>query len=512
MSIYVGDKKALLLKSDNSVVEFYKGDKKLFGYDGKESGSIISVNDVTPIEHNVGVKVASKNLFDFPLITTTRNKWDNNNSMFGIGRMDVSHLRGKTITFQAFIDLTNIDENNVSNYTNLYGCVMLWFYKSDGTYIAAYGGNNIYYSQRTGISKYTIKVPDVEGVNAYFGARASFYGYVTTEALGEDYIKFSNPMVELGTTASPYTPFITNFADGGNLIPYPYAETTKTVDGITFTDNGDGSITLNGTEVSGGAYFQFTGNEYVLLTKGTYTIIGNPSNDCEIVVLRYLASGGDNYIGGISQRGGTPATFEVTEDTYCSVFVSVTVEGASFNNVTINPQITDARSIGVEVARYGKNLCSNVYTEYADTGYKSKYIADVPLIMSLTDKDTSVDVSGCYFGWAVDPDNVNDGYRWVVNNGTVRAIKTNTSEIGEKQCPYLIMYPFGEATFNKIMRRWNIQVEYGTVSSGFEQYKPRQTYTANADGTVEGVKSISPNMTLIPNNNAVSVECEYCKA
>lgn len=32
-----------------------------------------------------------------------------------------------------------------------------------------------------------------------------------------------------------------------NLIPYPYVETTKTVNGVTFTDNGDGSIIVEGT-------------------------------------------------------------------------------------------------------------------------------------------------------------------------------------------------------------------------------------------------------------------------
>ena len=36
-----------------------------------------------------------------------------------------------------------------------------------------------------------------------------------------------------------------------NLIPYPYAETTKTDNGVTFTDNGDGTITVS--TVAGGA-------------------------------------------------------------------------------------------------------------------------------------------------------------------------------------------------------------------------------------------------------------------
>lgn len=32
-----------------------------------------------------------------------------------------------------------------------------------------------------------------------------------------------------------------------NLIKYPFASTTKIVNGVTFTDNDDGTITVNGT-------------------------------------------------------------------------------------------------------------------------------------------------------------------------------------------------------------------------------------------------------------------------
>lgn len=47
---------------------------------------------------------------------------------------------------------------------------------------------------------------------------------------------------------------------GKNLLPYPYSDTTKTVNGITFTDNGDGSVTISGT-ATGGAYFYLQRNE-----------------------------------------------------------------------------------------------------------------------------------------------------------------------------------------------------------------------------------------------------------
>ena len=41
-----------------------------------------------------------------------------------------------------------------------------------------------------------------------------------------------------------------------NLIPYPYKENAKVINGVTFTDNGDGTITANGTPTSGSAVFQ----------------------------------------------------------------------------------------------------------------------------------------------------------------------------------------------------------------------------------------------------------------
>jgi hypothetical protein len=72
MSIYVGDKKAVLLKSDGSVVEFYKGDKKLFGYDGEAVGAPLVIGDVHPAEHNVGVKLSSDTVADFSGVEVAR--------------------------------------------------------------------------------------------------------------------------------------------------------------------------------------------------------------------------------------------------------------------------------------------------------------------------------------------------------------------------------------------------------------------------------------------------------
>lgn len=68
-------------------------------------------------------------------------------------------------------------------------------------------------------------------------------------------------MVEEGSSVSAWQPYsntcpIFGWTEanvtrtGKNLLRYPYHNTTLTKNGITFTDNGDGSITLNGTSTA----------------------------------------------------------------------------------------------------------------------------------------------------------------------------------------------------------------------------------------------------------------------
>lgn len=68
---------------------------------------------------------------------------------------------------------------------------------------------------------------------------------------------------------------------GKNLLAYPYYETTKTVNGITFTDNGDGSVTVSGI-ASADAIFrphmrQEGENNDFKLENGNYIFTGCPS-------------------------------------------------------------------------------------------------------------------------------------------------------------------------------------------------------------------------------------------
>ena len=55
------------------------------------------------------------------------------------------------------------------------------------------------------------------------------------------------------------------------------------------------------------------------------------------------------------------------------------------------------------------------------------------------------------------------------------------------------------------------QLEYGTTASEYESFVEVTTHTPNADGTVEGVKSVYPTMTLFADKENVSLDAEYNK-
>lgn len=154
---------------------------------------------------------------------------------------------------------------------------------------------------------------------------------------------------------------------GKNLIPYPYVSKTNTTNGITFTDNGDGSVTINGTAIAD-AYFYLQRNvEY----------------------------GG--IINAISSK---------------------------------------------------ESATNGIYTA-------SKRLYYNPLNKHLTINILSGDV---------------------VTNETI--------------------YP---------------QLELGTIATDWEKPKEKATYTPNADGTVEGLTSLSPTMTLLTDSEGAVIHCEYNK-
>jgi hypothetical protein len=119
-----------------------------------------------------------------------------------------------------------------------------------------------------------------------------------------------------------------------NIVPYPYLQTTKTTGGITFTDNKDGSITVNGTS-KGGESFYFTGRMDDMLEDGkkyTLSFSGVGNGMYTVITRREKSTGKDGYITG-------DFTVNKTKYSYKDLRVQIDSSGKQFANVLLCPQI-----------------------------------------------------------------------------------------------------------------------------------------------------------------------------
>ena len=187
------------------------------------------------------------------------------------------------------------------------------------------------------------------------------------------------PMLELGDTATEYEKY-TVYGVGDktkNLIPYPYANTTKTVNGVTFTDNGDGSITVNGTATAS-TWFNLSGKTQnkIYIPKGIYTMSGGSSEETSTAFgLEINVYNGDTKVTGFSNKGNR-LTVDTTPYTFTNISAYITIyAGATFNNLVLRPMLeigntaTDYEPYGYKIpfVNRGKNLIPYPYARTAQT-------------------------------------------------------------------------------------------------------------------------------------------------
>lgn len=100
-----------------------------------------------------------------------------------------------------------------------------------------------------------------------------------------------------------------------NINSYPYYQTTRTTNGITFTDIGDGSIKANGTATAGASFTAHsrvtTNARPLIIPNGKYRISGCPSGGSTTTY----------RISVVVTKGGT--AFRLGEDTGEGVIVDV---------------------------------------------------------------------------------------------------------------------------------------------------------------------------------------------
>lgn len=256
---------------------------------------------------------------------------------------------------------------------------------------------------------------------------------------------FGNVQLEKGSTATTYEPYeylgpktIKMGSNSKNLIQYPYTETTKTQKGITFTDNGDGTITVNGTSTG---IVTFTLGSVSLDNTKSYFLYGkNTSSNLPLRIQIGQAWRADEGNGlAISQASSNTGT----------IILGV-LKGSTFDNVIIYPQLEE----GTTATEYELNTGSK---EVLKVSYNSKNLFNINNVYSPLNTDT-----------------------YKISNNTLKVYRNRTSVVG---VIYRVPMPVGT------QYTLYYDIEYGGTATSVYNYADSKLFNGslnhvNYTGTV----------------------------
>ena len=319
-----------------------------------------------------------------------------------------------------------------------------------------------------------------------------------------------------------------------NLIPYPFAEESTTRDGVTFTANEDGSLTVTGTPTQNTSFnlvMQY--KKTCLLKKGrvyTITVSANLTEETGYIYFQAWANGAAHMSKSI--RKGSDS-FTLAQDGYLQLGV-VLLKGMAIDE-TIYCQLEQGPAAEytpyvdpstVTVTRCGKNLAAHTGETKTDkqhgisltrTQNSAVFTVDgtASEMSSLVASATIMLPPGTYTA-SVQGLNIIDGgtdrvYLWnqaagkVVQNGIMHGVPKTFTLQAVTGVRAELVFAAGSSYSNKKVR---IQIEQGDTATDFEEFT-METAMPAADGTVTGLPSAAPSMTLITDTENVTVECEY---
>ena len=179
---------------------------------------------------------------------------------------------------------------------------------------------------------------------------------------------------------------------------------------------------------------------------------------------------------------------------------------------------------GVEVTRYGKNLfdISSTLGFQSQFGGLSNNVDGNNLIVTCGGSnrtgylDLGILQAGIYTIYLGGSNSttkriyIGDTLSSVVDTGYASTTETLTFVLTETSRAWVMRSTFtpdkSPYTFS------NIQLEFGSTTTYYEPYTNPVTRTANADGTVEGITSLSPYVCLRSNVGGVSISMTYHKS
>lgn len=207
-----------------------------------------------------------------------------------------------------------------------------------------------------------------------------------------------------------------------NKLPYPYVDTTKTNNGITYTDLGDGRIKVNGTATANSA-FSLYGTSSSQITLNANYIYGGMNSNVKVRVMNRNSSGTYTTLGN-----STGSSTLINKGTYETGYVEISIaNGTTVNNLIITPMLTDNEVNAY--TPYGTNPIELCKTEnYQDYIYKNgkKWYLHKEIGKKIVDESTPIS------GYNT---NVSGHYRYGINISDIK-ILTNGRAIPDLYCSH----------------------------------------------------------------------------
>ena len=436
-------------------------DKSLFAnaITDSKSGEIVVLTDVSPFEHTLDVKARSKNALDQnnPVKAQTNSKgegwmqedgsWIGYNAYYMQLCFGVYRLtKGQSVTISFDVDAVG------SN-----GCMLL------GTSL---GTSNIL-SKICGLGKNTFTYTATDNIDIY----VTFTDYETS---GNFVLK--NIMLCYGTD-SEYTPYI---------------DVTSTEPTYTVTSSNEQYVTITDADL----FVQKTKEAGVKYKLGEEVVFAlNMVTDDVPYSLTYNG----NKIMDVYENYG----LDFPDLTNGAIYITVLCEDKN-----------------VYVQRYGKSLF--------DFEYKVMQAS----IHRIDSKNTLIPIQNRVFTFSIDKLPAEFGLHIEYADGSVKpltigygAVKYffkfdgevlrlgNNSSCGATKNLDGKVKRFGFWAYGQSSNGWDTeplaQVELNTEPTEYEPYTEPTTYPINPDGTVEGVTSIYPTTTLIPDTEGVVLDVGY---
>lgn len=313
----------------------------------------------TPVKKITGKTVKTTNLFSGENVTTGNCTYEN-----GVAKQ-IAADNSSTLVWKAqlYKDTTFVSQVEVQ-FLNTGRTPALTFEKTSDVNRLAFGLNGA--SVDTLLSIYISEFPN--------GEYTITWNVLNTT---QGSISWNDIMLNEGSTALPYMPYFSGLKNaffkeivstGKNLIPYPYAKGTDTLNGVTFTVNNDGTIIANGTATEN-AIFIFHNFDFSL-SAGTYTISGLENGGADTYCLQISR---DNYTESWNLYNGN-IQFNL-ENTSSMLLQFVVYKGTTVNKIVFKPMLN-----------YGSSALP--YEPYTQS------VLSLPEAVELTEYDTAYPETG----------------------------------------------------------------------------------------------------------------------